>query len=132
MILRQKVKFMARVLISEASAELGGKWRDALMRQGHDVILAADGRAAVSACQQAPFEVVITDMSLPDVNGILLSGQISTILPDVQIIGVSAVLTQAMIDEDMDGQVPYCARFFCKPVSPKVLTAAVNELAQAH
>jgi YesN/AraC family two-component response regulator len=39
---------------------------------------------------RAPFEVVITDMSLPDVNGILLSGQISTILPDVQIIGVSA------------------------------------------
>ena len=55
---------MARVLISEASAELGRKWRDALMRQGHDVILAVDGRAAVSACQQGPFEVVITDMSL--------------------------------------------------------------------
>ena len=123
---------MARVLISEASAELGRKWREALVRQGHDVILAADGRAAVSACQDSPFEVVITDMSLPDVNGILLSGQISTILPDVHIIGVSEVLTQTMIDEDLEGEVPYCARFFCKPVSPKVLASAVNELAQAH
>jgi hypothetical protein len=53
-------------------------------------------------------------------------------LPDVHIIGVSEVLTQTMIDEDLGGEVPYCARFFCKPVSPKVLTAAVNELAQAH
>ena len=122
---------MARVLISEASAELGRKWRNALVRQGHDVKLALDGRSAVSACQSQPFEVVITDMSLPDVNGILLSGQISTLLPDVQIIGVSGVLTQDMIDDELDGEVPYCARFFCKPVTPKQLTSAVNELALA-
>ena len=122
---------MARILISESSAELGCKWRDALKRQGHDVVLASDGRAAVSACKAGPFEVVITDMSLPDVNGILLSGQISTLLPDVQIIGVSSVLTQEMVDDELGGEVPYCSRFFCKPVSPKQLTSAVNELAIA-
>jgi len=122
---------MARILISESSVELGCKWRDALKRQGHDVVLASDGRAAVSACKAGPFEVVITDMSLPDVNGILLSGQISTLLPDVQIIGVSSVLTQEMVDEELGGEVPYCSRFFCKPLSPKQLTTAVNELAVA-
>ncbi len=120
---------MAKVLISEASGELGSKWRDALLRQGHDVILAVDGRSAVTACQAEPFEIFITDMSLPDINGILLSGQVSALLPDVRIIGVSEVLTQAMIDDELGGEVPYCARFFCKPVSPRQLTAAVNELA---
>lgn len=120
---------MARILISESSTELGRKWRDALKRQGHDVVLAFDGRAAVSACKAGPFEVVITDMSLPDVNGILLSGQISTLLPDVQIIGVSSVLTQEMVDEELGGEVPYCSRFFSKPVSSTQLASAVNELA---
>lgn len=122
---------MARILISESSKRLGRKWSDALVRQGHDVMLAYDGRTAVSACMAEPFEVFITDMSLPDVNGILLSGQISTLLPDVQIIGVSSILTQQMVDEELGGDVPYCARFFCKPVSPTQLTSAVNELAIA-
>lgn len=119
---------MARVLISESSAALGRKWRDALVRQGHDVVLARDGRAAVTACRAEPFEIVITDMSLPDVNGILLSGQICTLLPDVRIIGLSEVLTPDMVEEDLGGEVPYCARFFSKPVSSRQLTSAVEEL----
>jgi DNA-binding response OmpR family regulator len=122
---------VARILISESCAELGRKWCDALRRQGHEVVLAADGRAAVSACRTEPFQVVITDMSLPDVNGILLSGQISTLLPDVHIIGVSSVLTQEMVDDELGGEVPYCDRFFCKPVTLRQLTSAVSELAMA-
>jgi DNA-binding response OmpR family regulator len=122
---------MARILISESSPELGQRWRDALARQGHTVKLALDGRAAVSACQQTCYEIVITDMSLPDVNGVLLSGQISTILPNVSIIGLSSELTSEMVADEFGGDIPFVDRFFGKPVTPKALAAAVNELAAA-
>jgi PAS domain S-box-containing protein len=54
---------------------------------GHHVVAAADGQAALAfLAQGARFDLVITDMAMPDMTGIELAGNIETLYPELPLI----------------------------------------------
>ncbi len=64
---------MARILLAAADAadaDLIAGW---LMPAGHEVVHAHDGAAALAALDQAPVDLLMTDLHLPYLDGIRLA-----------------------------------------------------------
>jgi two-component system, NtrC family, response regulator AtoC len=61
-----------RLLVAEDDDIVRFTLRDALEEQGYDVVECADGAAALRALQAGSFDLVLTDVRLPGVDGIAL------------------------------------------------------------
>ena len=60
------------VLIADPDAETRALYRDAFARVGCDVVEATDGRDALAKAFPSPPSLVITELTLPFVNGYAL------------------------------------------------------------
>ena len=65
-----------RVLVVDDEAPQLEILRLILGSEGYDVVTAASGRAALAALRRQPFEVVLTDLKMPDLSGIALLEEI--------------------------------------------------------
>jgi two-component system chemotaxis response regulator CheY len=54
-----------------------------------NILEAEDGRSALALCRERKPRLVLMDIGLPDANGIELTAQIKTMLPDTAVIIVS-------------------------------------------
>jgi two-component system KDP operon response regulator KdpE len=63
---------MSRVLVVDDEPAIRKVVRDALEREGHDVETAVDGASALDLFGEASFELVITDLAMPNVDGLEL------------------------------------------------------------
>jgi DNA-binding NtrC family response regulator len=61
-----------RVLLVDDQPELRRLFRRNLSKVGHEVVEAWNGRAAIELAQQSVFDVVISDVRMPDMSGISL------------------------------------------------------------
>ncbi|HTE00699.1 MAG TPA: sigma-54 dependent transcriptional regulator [Mucilaginibacter sp.] len=61
-----------------------------LQLEGYEVITAATGKEGLRKLQQEAINVVLSDVKLPDINGIELTGQIKTNWPATEIIVLTA------------------------------------------
>jgi CheY-like chemotaxis protein len=80
------------VLIADADAETRALYRDAFARAGCDVVEAADGRDALAKAFPTPPSLVITELTLPFVNGYALCDLLrrDPLTADVPILVVTA------------------------------------------
>jgi signal transduction histidine kinase/CheY-like chemotaxis protein len=65
----QKEKKQLRILLAEDNAVNQRIACHVLEKHGHRVMVAADGRQALSALDQAPFDVVLMDVQMPEMDG---------------------------------------------------------------
>ncbi|MDX6462272.1 MAG: hypothetical protein QOE55_5969 [Acidobacteriaceae bacterium] len=71
-----KEKKQLRILLAEDNAVNQRIACHVLEKQGHRVMVAADGRQALSALDQAPFDVVLMDVQMPEMDGFETTGAI--------------------------------------------------------
>jgi CheY-like chemotaxis protein len=64
---------MARILIAEDEEALRGFVRRALADVGHDVTVAADGAEALDLLGRGKFDLLLTDIKMPIMDGIALA-----------------------------------------------------------
>ncbi len=83
-----KAKSRALVVDDEASARSG--LAKLLQQEGFDVVTAADGGAALSLVEEAPPDIVITDLRMPGVDGIELVTRLAKTMPNLPVIVVTA------------------------------------------
>jgi CheY-like chemotaxis protein len=82
--------------------ELGLRIRQlTLESQGYEVTTARDGRSALGAFAQQPFDLVILDYSMPGRNGGEIAAEMRRNRPGVPIILLSAYVTLPQKDVDM-------------------------------
>ena len=60
---------MAGVLVVDDEAKLGRLVAEALELDGHTVVRVGGGRAALTELSQRPYDVVLTDLKMPEVDG---------------------------------------------------------------
>lgn len=81
---------VAQILIVEDDSSIGPSLVRVLSSQGHTVDLASDGADARRAATSKPYELVVLDLGLPDVDGLDLCGQLRDQLPGVRVLMLTA------------------------------------------
>jgi DNA-binding response OmpR family regulator len=119
---------MAEILVIEDMAGVQHTLNTMLKRAGHSVTLAGDGAAGLEQLRQRRFDLVITDMMMPDVDGMEVLVHLSEMPNRPPVIAMSgggagvsaeAVLKVAKLKADA---------FLQKPFEKAELLAAVDQL----
>ncbi len=81
---------MARILIADDEAGLREFLGDSLRLDDHDVVEAADGREACRLLDERSFELVITDLKMPFVDGLAIVRKVRAETPETEVIVLTA------------------------------------------
>src|SRR5688500_17823231 len=80
----------ARVLVVDDEPSMRQMLSFALRREGYDVATADDGRSALEALRDGRFELVVTDVRMPEVSGVDLLREAKRLDPALSIIMMTA------------------------------------------
>jgi len=89
------------ILIAEDSAALGELLLGALNGEGHDIDLVVNGKEAFEKYQEKSYDLVITDIIMPELNGLELITKIKGINENALIIVMSGTTDSSMIVDVM-------------------------------
>jgi two-component system OmpR family response regulator len=111
----------ARILVVEDEPRLGELLRLYLERDGHEVTVVTDGRAAIAGFDAEPIDLVVLDLMLPGVNG-------EAVLAAIRERGDTPVLIASAKRSDLEriaGLRMGADDYLAKPFNPHELTARV-------
>ena len=80
---------MARILVVDDDMSIRALLREILEEDGHQVDEAADGKQGVASYRTKPVDLVITDMLMPEKDGVELIMELQENFPDIKIIAMS-------------------------------------------
>src|SRR5512143_2351247 len=104
---------MARLLVVDDDEGLRSFLEAALTREGHQVTLAVDGEDALRQLDAAGFDLVLTDLRMPGVDGLAVLQHVRAEHPGTQVILLTAHGTVETAVEAMRGG---ACDFLQKPV----------------
>ena len=119
---------MARILIIDDDPQILNMLRQTLEREGYEVIDASDGKEGLKLYQENPTDLIITDLIMPEKEGIETIMELRRDFPDVKIIAITG---GGRIDpkQYLSMAKSFGAQYtFTKPVERKKLLKAVKEL----
>ena len=87
--------YPAKVLVVDDDPQLRETLGDWLRLDGYEVRLAADGLDAVELVRWEAFDVVVTDLRMPNLDGLGLLSRLEALTPDVRVIFLSGEATKA-------------------------------------
>jgi CheY-like chemotaxis protein len=99
-------------------------FRRLLTKEGYEVMEAADGVEALNMLKTHRFDLVITTLAMPEMNGLTLIDRIRLEWPHTPILLVSAYLSPQGAKAILGGQV----EFLTKPIDDSQFIATVNRL----
>ena len=114
-----------RILVVEDEESIRRFLGNALKQLGHRARLAADAPAALSAFDDEPFDVVVTDLGLPGVSGEEVARAISQRSPRTPVILLTGWADQIQAEQRT---FPGVAHVLGKPVSITTLVATLNKV----
>ncbi len=115
---------MARVLVAEDEVAVREFVRRALVHDGHDVTTATDGLEALTLLQQDRFELLITDIVMPGMDGIALALKVAKENPDMAILMMTGYAAERQRAHNLDALIH---RVLSKPFSLRQICTAANE-----
>ena len=81
---------MGRILVLDDTEVIRAMIRRWLEVEGHEVVEAPDGDAGIRLFREQPADLVITDLIMPEKDGIEVIKELHEDYPDVKIIAISA------------------------------------------
>ena len=118
---------MARILLIEDNDSIRTLLREALELAGHTVIEARDGAEGLDLFPQAGADLVITDIVMPDKDGLDVVTALREQVPPVNIIAISGARDSAEDYLDLAHRMG-AMKVLLKPFSIAALIVAVDEL----
>jgi CheY-like chemotaxis protein len=115
---------MARILVAEDDESNRALVARALMESGHDVVTAADGGAALDALARGHFDLLLTDIKMPVMDGIALALATARDYPDVAIVLMTGYADQRERAHGLDALIH---DVIAKPLTLATIRAAVDE-----
>ena len=79
-----------RVLVIDDEEGVRSFLAESLAREGHEVVEAGDGSAGLAAAREEPFDVVITDLRMPKLDGMSVVRALRAEQPDVEVVVLTA------------------------------------------
>ena len=119
---------MIRVLLAEDDDSMRTYLARALARSGYSVVAVDRGTAALPQIETEMFELLLTDIVMPEMDGIELAQKAATIAPEMRVMfitGFAAVALKA-------GKAAPSAKVLSKPFHLRDLVAEVDRLVQTE
>lgn len=115
---------MARILVAEDEEGVREFVRRALSHQGHEVTAVNDGTRALEALGAGQYDLLLTDIVMPGMDGIALALKVSKDHPELPILLMSAYPGQRERAHNLDALVH---RVISKPFSLEEICAAAED-----
>ncbi|MBN2080615.1 response regulator [bacterium] len=119
---------MALILIIEDDAEARDVLRRGMIRAGHEVIEAANGAEGLKRLEQHEVDLVITDLIMPEKEGLETITEALEVYPDLKIIAISGGTRLGFDSYLKIARSLGAQRVYSKPVDLRELAGAVEEL----
>ena len=113
------------ILVVDDEPEMRLAVSHALSRSGYSVETAANGFEGLDKFKSEQFNIVITDVKMPDLSGLDVLAEVKKISPEVPVIMITAYGT---INRAVDAMKEGAADYILKPFSFETLKAAVKKL----
>jgi DNA-binding response OmpR family regulator len=116
---------MPTILVIDDDDQVRSMLRDMLEFEGYHVIDAANGRQGISSFQQQPVDLVITDILMPEKEGLETIIELRKSQPGLQIIAISGGGARSNMDYLLSADMLGATKTFSKPVDRKELLSAI-------
>jgi two-component system chemotaxis response regulator CheY len=117
-----------QILIVDDSASVRLAQSFVLSRAGYEVIEAVDGKDALSKLARGPVHLVLTDVNMPNLDGLGLVRAIRA-TPATSTIPVVMITTESEQAKKLEGKSAGANGWIVKPFTPEQLLAVVRRVA---
>lgn len=118
---------MANILIADDSASMRDMVEHTLKSAGHSVITANDGQQALSIAKDKKFEIVVTDLNMPIMDGISLVKKLRD-LASYKYIPILLLTTESGSDKKNQGKEAGATGWLVKPFNPEKLISTIRRV----
>ena len=118
---------MPRILAVDDSAAMRQMVGITLAGAGYEVQQASDGREALQIAEKQKFDLVITDVNMPNMDGLTLVRQLRS-LPSYRFVPLLVLTTEATAERKLEGKQAGATGWLVKPFNPERLLATVAKV----
>lgn len=118
---------MVKILAVDDSPSMREMVTFTLQSAGYDVVEAVDGQDALAKAQGDEFQVVLTDVNMPNMDGIELTRNLRG-LDSYKFIPILVLTTESSDDKKTEGKSAGATGWLIKPFNPEKLLATIQRV----
>ena len=118
---------MASILTVDDSASMRQMVTFTLKSAGHNVVEATDGVDALEKAKHEIFNLVITDVNMPNMDGIALTKELRA-LTDYKYIPILTLTTESGSQKKLEGKNAGATGWIIKPFNPDQLLSTIKKV----
>lgn len=118
---------MAKILAVDDSASMRQMVAFTLKSAGHEVVEAVDGKNALDIAQKQSFNLVLTDVNMPNMDGLTLTKELRA-LPSFKFTPILILTTEAGGDKKTQGKAAGATGWLVKPFNPEQLLSTIKRV----
>ncbi len=119
---------MAKIILAEDDEDMRRFLVRALERAGHTVVSFAEGASAFEEIKQSSYDLLLTDIVMPEMDGIELARRAAELDPTLKIMFITGFAAVAL---HPDSRAPKEAKVLSKPFHLRELVAEVDRMMAA-
>jgi two-component system cell cycle response regulator CpdR len=119
---------MHKIILAEDDNDMRRFLVRALENAGYEVVSYDNGRSAYDRLREEPFELLLTDIVMPEMDGIELARKATELDPDMKVMFITGFAAVAL---NPDNQAPKDAKVLSKPFHLRDLVTEVQKLLAA-
>ncbi|MBF0110919.1 MAG: response regulator [Magnetococcales bacterium] len=94
---------------------------------GYDVVEAVDGQDALTKLKASPVDMVVTDLNMPNMDGITLIKELRA-LPNFKFIPIVMLTTESQAGRKQEGKAAGATGWIVKPFKPPQLLEVIKKV----
>jgi two-component system, chemotaxis family, chemotaxis protein CheY len=118
---------MAKILAVDDSASMRQMVAFTLQGAGYDVVEASDGIEALAAADKGQFDLVLSDVNMPNMDGLSLVKALRQ-RPEFKFIPILMLTTESGGDKKMEGKQAGATGWIVKPFNPEQLLKTIQKV----
>ena len=119
---------MKRILLAEDDNDMRQFLTRALKTAGYEVVSFDNGKSAYERLREEPFSLLLSDIVMPEMDGIELARRATELDPDLKVMFITGFAAVAL---NSDSEAPKNAKVLAKPVHLRELVSEVNKMLAA-
>jgi two-component system cell cycle response regulator CpdR len=119
---------MMRILLAEDDNDMRRFLSKALQKAGYDVVSFDNGLSAYERFREEPFAMLLTDIVMPEMDGIELARRATQLDPDLKVMFITGFAAVAL---NPNSKAPKNAKVLSKPFHLRELVSEVEKMIAA-